>query len=661
MKFEQLKARLFGERTIKCPLSLEMFVRVYLPVIMVVIPLLMLFAFVYSFGVNVPHWDEWANVDFYRHYIHGDVNWWAIFQSHNGEHHEFFKVLFEVLIERLTYMNMKAVMYCGIALQAGAFFLLVSSAIKDMPKGYYSFWILVPLSCFMFSFSQHRDALWGLGIAWYMITFCLFLALKLLSFATESSLLPEAAFGFAAVVAFIASFCSADGLLVWPAGCIYLWFRNEECFATPWKDMKFFLWTFLFVATTILYVETLGVHHIGEGSGLTPGNLFHLLINRPLYSIEFYAAMLGAIFINQTSKRVVGIGLVLLLTIGFFLVRIARTPKRRIYAFPVALMAFGLLHAGFLLIGRLHSGIDEAISSSYAYYTTFIIPLIVGIYLVSIHNIFFASVSKRISVLWMISWVVFSVALVTNNTYWGIVNGRKTRMQRWLSVSVLLDYTHQPAIRIERMLTDDKNMPKFFEQASFLERNHLSVFHLGQGRLPVDVQKRIFPPISYLSIMNENPTYKGALRRLWEVYFISPDLKEAYDPASPTFVPDLINWARGDAISKGYYLHPYLDQYATEYISLAAEIVRNPSRPLAYLEFEKNTPQFRLALEQLWRVYLMAPDLQKSFPVSSPTFTRDLIRWTAGEAKTRGYYLHSYLDKYGEQYGLAANMMEKSQ
>ncbi len=554
--------------------SIEKLIRVYLPLALIVLPILILLGFVHRYGVNVLYWDEWPSVDVYRQLTSAKTNWWQLFRSSDMEDHMFFPMLATFLVERLTYFNVKAVMYCNVLLQTGACGLLVLMSSPYLREDEYAFWRFVPLSWLMFSLGPHsgpEGAIWGCRIGWYMITFFCFLALYLLSRSFErspgQSISPALFFWLAGVAGFIASFSSLHGLLVWPVGGIYLWLRGQEHSESSWKDWKVSVWTVVSGAVVALYLATLGIHNIGIGSGKTPQGLLHLAATRPFYALAYYAANIGGVFRHQTSGRAVAVGIILLAAVGFALAHLRKAPNRWAYALPAALMTFGLLFDG-LLLGRLVAGIDAAIGDFCSYRSIQIIPLFAGLYLFSMHVNRDTAVSMSRKVFLNAMWGVFLVALAVNNIYYGILNGRAYRFQRYLGVVTLLDYPHESYAKIKFLLTDTNDLPVFVERASFLKQNRWSVFHQGQGDIPADVRQRIRPPASYVAFEDENAGYREALEQLWDVYLMGVDLQRAFDPAAPSFTHDLVLWAAAEAKAKNHYLRPFLDKYGAQYIAL---------------------------------------------------------------------------------------------
>ena len=626
----------------------------YLPFALMILPIISLLIFVHYYGVNILRWDEWQTLDIYHDFLKKQIDLWQLFRyrSFDNEHSMFFPRLLTFFIWHSTSCNTKAVMYSSTLLQIGSFTILFS--MSEFP-GEKKLWFWIPISFLMFSFRQYIDVLWGHGVAWYMITFCFFLLLWFLSLCAKASnlLWESACYLIALCSGIIASFCSIQGFLVWPSGAIYLLMRKKNT-QSVWRDWRILIWAIVSIAVCAIYFWVLGFHNIGNGSGDTAHGILFFAISHPLYAFEFYVANIGAVFIGQPRGNVVAIGLVIFFIAVSSVWNIWTQKSKESFALSVALILFGLLYDG-LLIGRIRAGIDYAIGPANAYYGTFIVPLIVGLYLSS-HVRSSSSTNSRVR---DIGWCTFFSLLVINNVYYGISQGKAIRFQRYLGAMVLLNYSHSSRLSIDRLVTDGIiDSRDFNKQAYFLRKNHLSVFAPGQGHIPQDIRERSLIPQSILSIEKVYPDSKPALERLWDVYLIAPDLQNAFNRDSPLFAQDILGWVVSEEKSKKYYLHPLLEKYEKDYILLDNQPV-GPKMPITYIKFEKKYPRYTKALDQLWRVYLKAPDLQRVYNFHSPSFLYDLIQWVASEEHSTGYYLHKDLKKYGKDYIALSHIITK--
>ncbi len=545
----------------------------YLPLVLIVFPIFFLFYFVYRYGVNVLYWDEWPNVNVYRQMIAHKIDWWALFRSGDMEDLMFFPKLLTFVIEKWTYFNMKDVMYLNVLFQMGAFMSLSFLAASEFSEMNSGFWFFVPLSWLLFSLRPHaglEGVIFGFRLAWYMINFFWCLGLYLLSLSLKYRQNRWASifyFLLAAIAGFMASFSSFHGLLIWPAGLIYLWLRSDEyCpdLRKKWGDWRIFSWIFLSVAVTALYLSVLGVHTIGSGSGgQSPRGLIMAIVSHPFYSVEYYLLNMGAVFMNQTSTMAISLGAVFFALFVFFAVRIKTSPYRWRYALPVALMVLGILFGG-LLLGRLNNGFGGN-GNYYSYWEIHSVLLIVGLYLGSVLLV----TSKKMRVIVGFLWSIFLIALMTNNIKCGIKEGQIDRFQRYLGANTVLNYQRGPTRLMIEQVGGPATVASFNEKVAFLDKNGFSVFHAGEGKIPEDIKYEFHPPKSYAAVESKYSAEKDALECLWSIYLTSPDLEQAFRRKSSSFTHDLIMWAYGDARTTGYYRHN-CDAYAGSYIALAS-------------------------------------------------------------------------------------------
>ena len=85
-------------------------------------------------------------------------------------------------------------------------------------------------------------------------------------------------------------------------------------------------------------------------------------------------------------------------------------------------------------------------------------------------------------------------------------------------------------------------------------------------------------------------------------------------------------------------------------LDTASNLLKLPAR---YVELASHNPRAEEALRTLWYVYLTHLDLRRAFPLSSPSYAENLLRWAAWVAKSGIVYekdILSYADVY-EQLG----------
>src|SRR5829696_8497279 len=164
--------------------------------LLVLIPAALPYLYVRAFGVNVVFADAWDMVLVFRKFSSGRLTFADFYAQHN-EHRMFFPRVAELLLGLLTRYNNVAEMYVVVSsfLITAAVLLVAFRREIGLPL------IFVPVALLIFSFRQYENMLFG-----FQINF---------------------AFTAALGSATIASFSTAQGLLVWPAGLLV---HDQETF-----------------------------------------------------------------------------------------------------------------------------------------------------------------------------------------------------------------------------------------------------------------------------------------------------------------------------------------------------------------------------------------------------------------------------------------------
>lgn len=76
---------------------------------------------------------------------------------------------------------------------------------------------------------------------------------------------------------------------------------------------------------------------------------------------------------------------------------------------------------------------------------------------------------------------------------------------------------------------------------------------------------------------------------------------------------------------------------------------RYAAPPATFLALFDRWPEERAALQRLWDVYVVGPDLRRAFPVDSASMPADLVGWAAGAARGE-HYLAPRLAEFASQY-----------
>jgi len=188
----------------------------------VLIPAALPYLYVRAFGVNVVFADAWDMVLVFRKFSSGRLTFADFYAQHN-EHRMFFPRVAELLLGLLTRYNNVAEMYVVVSsfLITAAVLLVAFRREIGLPLIFF-----VPVALLIFSFRQYENMLFGFQINFAFTQTFGVLALYLLYSSSRDNF---RAYAFAAALgsATIASFSTAQGLLVWPAGLLV---HDQETF-----------------------------------------------------------------------------------------------------------------------------------------------------------------------------------------------------------------------------------------------------------------------------------------------------------------------------------------------------------------------------------------------------------------------------------------------
>jgi hypothetical protein len=129
------------------------------------IPVLAVFALVYRYGVDVPFWDEWDNVAFYKDFTENGLRLSALFAFHN-EHRVFFPRLLWLPLWELTDYNTKVLLFIQQVFPFAAMLAVYAVFRKDQP---HAIWLFLPTAFYWFTFAQYENIMWFFQLAFYMV------------------------------------------------------------------------------------------------------------------------------------------------------------------------------------------------------------------------------------------------------------------------------------------------------------------------------------------------------------------------------------------------------------------------------------------------------------------------------------------------------------
>src|SRR5215212_6755656 len=394
----------------------------------ILVPAALPYLYVHAFGVNVVFADAWDTVLVFRKFSSGRLAFADLYAQH-VEHRMFFPRGAELLLGMLTRYNSVAEMYLIVScfVITAAVLLVAFRTEIGLPLIFF-----VPVALLIFSFRQYENMLFGFQINFAFTQTFGVLALYLLSSSGRGNF---RAYAFAAALgsATIASFSTAQGLLVWPAGLLGLLLGSV---AGPGKKVLVGLWGIVGVAEWVAYfvdyhtprghpplLDALG--HIGK----TPG---------------YFLTLLGSALFWQPEHAYAG-GLVIgCLALAMFLATYGGGVIRE-HPFWVSLLFYSLFILATITLGR--SGMFGVLQATASRYATFSILAVASLYAL-LAKMVFATTTNVLRTLLLLA--LFGIILLSAGVSYrdGIEVGRVQEVSRDRAAHVLETYRSEPDARL---------------------------------------------------------------------------------------------------------------------------------------------------------------------------------------------------------------------
>jgi hypothetical protein len=202
-----------------------------------------------------------------------------------------------------------------------------------------------------FGFVDYGNALMAFQFAWYLVL-ALFVGMLWLLMGSWAYRIPAAM-----ALAVIASFCVAQGLILWPVGLLCL----------LWTKARIAPWIAAAIATVVVYFIGYSSNPTNAGN-LFPANIFGAQSIAGI-SWTYPFAHLGTTITLSVAELGVPFpqfrqlaGVVILVAAAYVVVRAVQ--RRELL--PVALITFAVLFDALVLVGRLHFGYNGVTASRYS-------------------------------------------------------------------------------------------------------------------------------------------------------------------------------------------------------------------------------------------------------------------------------------------------------
>src|SRR5215212_6466049 len=421
--------------------------------LLVLIPAALPYLYVRAFGVNVVFADAWDMVLVFRKFFSGRLTFADLYAQHN-EHRMLFPKAAELLLGLLTRYNNVAEMYVVVScfLITAAVLLVAFRREIRLPLIFF-----VPVALLIFSFRQYENMLFGFQINFAFTQTFGVLALYLLYSSGRGNF---GAYAFAAALgsATIASFSTAQGLLVWPAGLLGLLLGSV---VRPGKKVLVGLWGIVGVAEWVAYFVDYK----------TPRGHLPLLhaVSHIGTATEYFLTLLGSALFWQPDHAFSG-GLVIgCLALAMFLATYGRGVLRE-HSFWVSLFFYSLFILATITLGR--AGMFGVWQAAVSRYTTFSILAVASVYTMLAKMVFArrSSVGRTVLLITLFGTVLLSTGISYRN---GVEVGRVQEASRERAAYVLETYKSQPDVRLAALYPRPETVRR---RAPVLQRLGYNVF-----------------------------------------------------------------------------------------------------------------------------------------------------------------------------------------
>ncbi len=415
--------------------------------LLVLLPAVLGFLYVHSFGVNLVYSDSWALVVGFAKLNSGTLGISDLILLHQ-EHWILFPYIAMLLLGTVTEWNSVAEMYLTQTCLLGTlacFLLAFRDSIKSKPAFKSAFFPLsmIPVSLLVFSFVQHQNMLGGFGVTFVFAQTFGVLALYLL-YVLRHENRTKAVFVMALGSATVASFSSVPGLCVWPAGLLQLFISPLE---KPTKKVFVVLWGLVGLGVWIAYFIQYASKNYSSGPRGKESVSVLSALAHPLAAMEYALSLLGSGLLlgKESLPFAAGLLLACLALVSLFLVYKDGRGLGE-YSFWISLLLWSSFILAFIVVGRFaQQELDpQQWLTRYAHsrYTSYSILAIVGIYGLLATTTLGIRSSIRTILLVLLSGAVLLCAGIAYSR--GIEVGSEVKESREKGAYILSTYKSQP-------------------------------------------------------------------------------------------------------------------------------------------------------------------------------------------------------------------------
>jgi len=439
------------------------------------LPLVVDITYVYLFGVNMPWMDQFNFVPLLGKPL-PEVFWSHQFFLQHNEHKMYFPRFIMILLGHLTKYNVVAEMYFIQLLLLGSLGILwleLRRHFSDRLNGKLLIWFL-PVPFLVFSLRQHVNLLFGFQIQQACVLLLGLLCFFLIERLGDGPARRWGVFSAAIFSAFLVSFSSAGGLLVWPVAWIQLFLLGIE---KKLKRRLMLVWAAFGTGTWFLYFLNY------QKPSQHPSTFYAL--HHPLEGIGFFFAYIGGAVFQDVSYAVVA-GFMIVIVSGITLIHLCQDGKVKEQSFWLAVFSLAYITAVSAVASRSGFGVCQASASKYS---TFSIPILVVLYVLQVD--FFLS-GKRRGRSVLLGLVLGLILLGVFGSFGEALRyARDEHATRMRMRRVLRTYQSGP---VQRLAAAHPEPERAYNSAKLLEKLHYSVFAVeGHSRKYIWVCRHHMP------------------------------------------------------------------------------------------------------------------------------------------------------------------------
>lgn len=367
---QQIQANFKNNKNLKKTKRYGVYLLQFLLIFLILSPIIILFYYIFFFGVDVPYYDTWNNVPFIDDYLSNGLNGYSVFDS-TGPYLGITSKLVTLFLVKFTNWNISYYYWIGFIFQLLTALTLVK--IYDKPNNYVmnkelKYVWLIPILTALFSLRQWENILASWSVSFFAGIFFTVSSFYLLSRENNKAFIFAIISGLIGTVTFVAA------ILVWPIGLVQLLVTK------PIKNKQYFfqttIWIIISIISFILLIprttNPTSVSLITSRLMVLPQRFFLALGN----SLSFENSIDS---ISSVTTLLTGVILSVLLV--FSIIYIVKHRMLRAVSTEISVTLFGLASVIMIAVGRISLGAKQALSSRYTTYASiFLIGMILLIY-----------------------------------------------------------------------------------------------------------------------------------------------------------------------------------------------------------------------------------------------------------------------------------------